>query len=84
MVIAILSFNGKLTYGYGLGDVFYLVIYLVASIALTIITIFMYRKNRNINKINMMFTVVLIIHILQITYLRGSEMPWNGIVFFSF
>lgn len=83
-MIAILSLNGKLTYGYGLGDVFYFSIYIGASIIISLIATILWRKKKNIRISNLLFAILLLLNVLQITLLRGTEMPWDGRILFNF
>jgi len=75
-------FLGFLTFGYGLGDLYYL----CSIILIMIINAYLcftkkYGKQRsNFFKINYVIFVFIIIvfFVLRLTYFRGTEYPWNG------
>lgn len=73
---------GRLAFGYGLGDLFYLLILW----GITIIYLIAFLINRNKSKrllvTNLIFTIPLIWIILMATIWRGSEYSWNGEIFY--
>lgn len=73
---------GRIRFGHGIGDVFYYMISWVA-ISIFLIVLFLSRKNTiAVAFINIFFTGILIILILEATFLRGVESPWNGHILF--
>jgi len=82
--ILILIFSGKVTFGQGLGDLFYLVLLIIMQI------FFGYLFYLNIKgKINfplvisLLLIIILILFTLKMTIWRGIEYPWNGNVFYE-
>ena len=75
---------GKLTFGHGLGDLFYI---LYLAIALIIITILFIAVKRDSNNSPLSFILLLSIitslafFIANLSYFRGTEYPWNGKLF---
>jgi len=83
-LIAYLSLKGKLVYGYGLGDLFYLILYIAATIIVTFITSFIYKNKKSIWIPNLLLFTLCIFNLLQVTILRGPALPWNGRILFNF
>ena len=83
LVITFLMLGGKLEYGYGLGDLFFLYIqfaWLIVLIVSLILTI--KRKLEFSAKISGLFSLILLFSVLisikGFTVDRGSVYPWNG------
>lgn len=83
-----IAFNlNNITFGHGLGDIFF---YIILSIAFLLISIYMIINiMRNIS-IDLYYTlatgimvIIMIYFTLHATYLRGSEYSWNGSVFIN-
>lgn len=83
-LILLLIFQGKVTFGHGLGDLFY-VMFLVIVAFLYIIIIYKNLKK----KINPLLIysiapiIIIILFTLKMTIYRGIEYPWNGKIFFN-
>ncbi len=73
-----------MTYGWGLGDVFYFTCYLGISIIFAVIGTILFIKKKNLRILNLSFAAVAIFNILQLTIFRGREMPWDGRIFIYF
>jgi hypothetical protein len=80
----ILIFSGKVTFGHGLGDLFYLIL-------LTILLIFFgylfylnikWRKKIQV-VISLLLIIIVILFTLKMTIWRGIEYPWNGNILFQ-
>lgn len=82
ILIVILCINGKMTYGYGLGDLFVLILNILVIIT-NIITMFKIQKLTSCSKnIFMLINIIILIAIiLKLTIYRGSEYLWNGSIF---
>lgn len=88
IAVIALTFFGELTFGYGLGDLFYL---LFSGVALLIVTIIYFATKRfDFNKKKLFgglisFGLVLTVYIFGrlVTVDRGSENRWDGHIFLS-
>ncbi len=83
-IILTLIFNGKIVFGQGIGDMFYVILLVILQI------IFGYIFFLNIKKkvtLPLIVTILLIVCVLlftlKMTIYRGIEYPWNGSVFFE-
>lgn len=85
VLIVSLCLSGKITFGHGLGDLYYLAG--LVLLTLLFLTIFLRIRKKVVENPMMtyasLFCIVLIIVIfsLKLTFFRGSEYPWNGAVF---
>ncbi len=87
--ITILSWIGKITYGYGLGDLFYV----FPSSALTLVHLIVilaliYRKREKAEKglallVGIIFLLIAVWFTYEFTIGRGVEYKWNGKVFYG-
>jgi len=84
-MVILLMIVGKLTFGYGLGDLFYLFIQGAWLISLIIVFIITKRKNKIESPYALILSFIICISILfsihGFTIGRGSEYPWNGRIF---
>ncbi len=85
VVLIMMSLN-LLTFGWGLGDLFYFYIQIIWVIILTIflINIIIRKSKYSILKTRIISSILLIsilIDILLFTINRGNEYPWNGKIF---
>jgi hypothetical protein len=80
VIIIFLNLWGGLTYGYGLGDTYYIgrFVILVLVIGGGHIVI-----KKDLITIILLF-LLLVYNLLLMTIYRGSEYPWNGEVFLSY
>lgn len=83
-LICFLSIKGKVTFGYGLGDVFFIIGIVIISTLLLIITTYLSIEMIPITYLTLGPSALLLFTILQITIFRGPALPWNGKVFFNF
>ncbi len=84
--VTILTYQGKIYFGHGLGDLLYL--YLTGFLATTQLIILLISTRQNFRTITLLlwgtFFLLTAIYITwQFTLGRGSEFPWNGNIFFS-
>lgn len=84
ITLGLLSLNGRVTYGWGLADIFYFGIFVTLSIVIATVTTYRYREKKDIRIFNLVFLAMTLLNMLQLTILRGSAMPWNGQIFFKF
>jgi len=84
LLVIFLNLKGNITFGYGLGDFYYLLFLTF----LTVLSLFFYLriiKRVLYNKTVYLFIVYLIVIIvffsLKLTLLRGAEFSWNGSFF---
>jgi hypothetical protein len=78
-----LVISDSITFGYGLGDLFYFVflsIILLVQILLNFTFSAFKRANRNLI-VGFVFSLIYSFFIHQLTIGRGSEYPWNGQIF---
>ncbi len=76
------NWKGYITYGYGLGDLFYLILAVIALLITSVLAFHVFIKRRRL----MLFLMFLIFSIviffgLNATIYRGSEYKWNGQIF---
>jgi len=79
-----LNFMGFITFGRGLGDVFYLGTIFLIDVCLSITYIKAVRKlNRPLGKLIFIgiFLAEITVVLLLYTIFRGPEYPWNGSLF---
>ena len=86
LLIVILSFNGNIHFGNGLGDIFPIGITTLAFLIQLILTLlFHFSKKADIKEFRtllLIFSCVLLFLIYKFTLARGPESPWDGTVFF--
>ncbi len=82
LVLVFFSFQGSLSFGIGLGDIFY---YILLWVTILLFAFIVYRLRRDISGLlifNVFFTGVAVWFILSATVWRGFEYPWNGELFY--
>ena len=85
-ILVFLSVNGmggRLAFGYGLGDLLYLLI--LWGITIVYVILFLVTRNKSDAKliINVIFTIPVVWIILMATVWRGVEYSWNGEIFYT-
>ena len=88
LLVLLLTLSSYITFGYGLGDFFYVII---VSIWVLLITIVYFKtKKKDFNKDKFLALLIISVLVLSIFYTvfkftvgRGSEYMWNGHVFFQ-
>ncbi|NLR95148.1 hypothetical protein HGP29_28395 [Flammeovirga sp. SR4] len=73
---------GKITFGYGLGDIFYLPILYVITFVYIITFSINRKKDKQLLITNTVFTIPIIWIVLSVTLWRGPEYSWNGELFY--
>ncbi len=84
-IVVFLNFKGDITFGHGLGDLYYLIF----IVSLTILSLIFYVRINKGNfankKMIYLFIVYLIVIVvsfcLKLTLFRGAEFPWDGNIF---
>jgi uncharacterized membrane protein YfcA len=77
-------FGGKVTFGQGIGDFFYLVILIILLIVFAYYFFLDIKKKKSLPTLIFLFQVIVItLFTLKMTIWRGIEYPWNGSVFFE-
>ena len=84
IVILVLLLKSRMTFGYGLGDVFFIILFAILVLILTLLTAVFIAKDRNTNWLHYIWVICLLVTCLQLTIFRGLELPWNGKIFFRF
>lgn len=80
ILTVILLFYGKISFGHGLGDLYYLVFFVLWSIVIISIYIYILKKN-NFTLLPLLYgfiITIIIITIVKLTIFRGPEFHWNG------
>jgi FtsH-binding integral membrane protein len=83
---AVLNLNANITFGHGLGDIYYLLFLLFLVI---IVSIIFFKTARHINRPSaaiffLLFVLAIIFVVtLKLTIYRGPEYPWNGKFFLT-
>jgi uncharacterized Tic20 family protein len=78
---------GTLTFGYGLGDFFYLLVCKIAVVIHLIWIIMLRIKKSPPNKYRkplIIYTIILLWIFYNLSYGRGAGFPWNGKLFNTF
>lgn len=84
IVILTLIFCGKVTFGQGIGDFFYLVILIVSQIVFGYLFFKSLRNKIDLSiVIPVLQIIIVLLFTLKMTIWRGIEYPWNGNVFFE-
>lgn len=82
--IFILIFSGKVTFGQGLGDLFYLVLLTIMQIFFGYLFYLNFKGRINFPLvISLLLIIILILFTLKMTIWRGIEYPWNGNIFYE-
>lgn len=88
-IISILVWNGKLRFGFGLGDTFYFIgTVSILGIGAVIYILDLIKSSSKLITIYNVYTMVIcvlltIYIILKMTFWRGHESLWNGQIFFT-
>jgi hypothetical protein len=82
LLVIFLNLKGDITFGHGLGDLYYLLMLVVLTILSLIFYLKDIKKNTSNTYLFCLFVILLIVVIvsfsLKLTLLRGPEYPWNG------
>lgn len=85
LIVMLLNLNANITFGKGLGDIYYLIILFVLSVGYSIFYFKSFNKKNEKQKGKILFCSVLLatilLVILKLTILRGAEYTWNGKLF---
>jgi hypothetical protein len=82
--ILVLIFSGKVTFGQGLGDLFYLVLLVILQIFFGYIFYLNIKERMNFPLIiSLLLIILLTLFTLKMTIWRGIEYPWNGNIFYE-
>lgn len=81
IIICILNLNGKVSYGRGLGDVFYSMGNFILILIITPLAINFRNNGKSFSRLNWALLFFLIYIFLKLTFWRGPEMPWDGTIF---
>jgi hypothetical protein len=82
--IVVLNLKAKITFGRGLGDVFYLIELIVISIIMAVAFFKVKKHTENKFAVMLMCSIMLltiIFFLLKLTIWRGAEYIWNGNIF---
>ena len=75
---------GKITFGQGLGDFYYLILLLLLLIVFVYIFLKNSKKKRSLPLfVSIIQFLIIALFILKITIWRGIEYPWNGFIFYE-
>lgn len=77
-MLVIMNLAGYITYGKGLGDIFYLGMFIFITF---LIIYFMYIEKKDYKITFILITLLIIFNICLLTIFRGREYPWNGSFF---
>ena len=81
ILIIVLNINGSIAFGHGLGDVIYLGLIFLFTVAFALAYYKWIRKSTYSLWVKIFFVLLLIeilIVMLKLTIFRGPEYPWNG------
>ncbi len=88
LLVAILNFCGKITFGFGLGDIYYLG-WLIFICLLSLLLNIKFRVEKHDNTghfvkllFGIIFLAIAIYFTEKFTINRGIEYPWNGNIFY--
>lgn len=77
-----LNLGGKITFGYGLGDLYMLFFFMIVFVIISVIRTKLRLRNNILNVV--LITLIglsVLFFVLKITLFRGNEYPWNGRLF---
>lgn len=77
------SLYGKLTFGYGLADLYYIGLFIFFFLSTIILSILVRKNGLYRVAIVIAMLVLILITVLQLTIYRGPEYNWNGSLFYS-
>jgi hypothetical protein len=85
--VVFLNLKGDVTFGHGLGDLYFLITIIIVTVILLFFFIKMVKSNY-VNAIVIYFflsflLLIIVLLCLKLTVLRGSEYPWNGSFFIA-
>jgi hypothetical protein len=82
--ILILIFNGKVTFGQGLGDLFYLILVIILQIFFGYLFYLNIKGRMNFPLIiSLLLIIIVTLFTLKMTIWRGIEYSWNGNILFK-
>jgi hypothetical protein len=82
--ILILIFGGKVTFGQGVGDLFYLILLTILQISFGYLFYLNIKGRINFPLvISLLLIIIVILFTLKMTIWRGIEYPWNGDILFQ-
>lgn len=85
-VVVLLDLNANVTFGHGLGDVYYLLFIVFCVIIISVFN-FKLTQNAGIQLANVLLLISILVVViavtLKLTIYRGSEYPWNGRLFLN-
>ena len=87
ILILVFLFLGKISFGYGLGDLFYAIFIGISIFIQTIVLSIIHYYVKNERKltwysiISFIFLIICLNFTWDFTYGRGCERPWNGYAF---
>lgn len=80
----VLIFSGKIVFGQGMGDLFYLILLIILQIIFGYIFFLNIKKKVTFPIIMAILLIVcVLLFTLKMTVYRGIEYPWNGSLFFE-
>lgn len=78
VLLALSFFSGKITFGYGLGDIAYWITFILLFVILFFISGIFKTNELFLKIISIIWMLVLITFFLMVTFFRGPEFSWNG------
>lgn len=77
VLVIILSLQGRITFGHGLGDLFYMIFIVIAGL---MIGLLLFKKDfEHFRVILLILALFLLVFMsLKLTVFRGPEYKWNG------
>src|SRR5688572_40013 len=72
-LIIVFNLSGKIAFGHGLGDAFYLLILLLVTILTTILWVRLKKYNNSVFSLILLILLTVIVFMLKLTVYRGPE-----------
>ena len=79
VIVLLLNMNGYMTYGYGLGDIYCIGVFITLLFIIGILHLLI---KKDLITVILIF-ILLIYSFLQMTIYRETEYPWNGEIFLN-
>ena len=84
VILLLLSVIGFLSFGYGVGDIVFVLILFLSTVSYLFCVRYTIKKNQivQLRNLSILFLIILLSIIFKATVGRGIEYPWNGKIFY--
>lgn len=82
LILTIGLFLRHIAFGWGLGDIFWYILIIIALVTHLILTLIFKNKLNRLRTLTVIFSIFTVFICLRATIWRGSEYSWNGDIFY--